>query len=547
MELSVIIVSYNVRHFLEQCLMSVYQALEGIENEVFVVDNNSADGSCSMVSSRFPVARLIINRENRGFSAANNQAIKLATGRYILLLNPDTLVEEETFKKCIAFMDNHPDSGAAGVRMIDGKGRFLPESKRAIPTPGTAFFKISGLARIFPHSSLFNRYYLGDRDNNKSSQADVISGAFMFIRHDALLKTGLLDEDYFMYGEDIDYSYRLLKAGYKNYYYPGTKIIHYKGESTKKENLNVLLNFYMAMLIFVRKHFNGGKHRSYIFLVQAAIFFRAGVSLVKRIIKKIFLPFSDGLLALIIFRLVAEAWENYRFGPGYNYPGVFTSIIIPVYVIIIIMAIALFRGYRKPSEIPETLKGSLAGILFILVLYALLPLGIRFSRAIIIFGGLVSIASIVLWRMLLSYILPEFADNPLKKERKTIIISDSEGYLKVRELLVQNPAGNVISGRVSISPDDSSEEVLGNIQQLKEVIRVNRIKEVIFASRNLNASLIIGSMHAIANCNVTIKIASSDEKYILGSRYVNPLEGTYSHETIDSGNIFINWIKRLFS
>ena len=127
MELSVIIVSYNVRHFLEQCLLSVFKALEGIDSEVFVVDNNSADGSSSMVSSRFPGARLIINHENRGFSAANNQALKLAKGKYLLILNPDTLVEEETFKKCISFMDDHPEAGAAGVRMIDGKGRFLPE------------------------------------------------------------------------------------------------------------------------------------------------------------------------------------------------------------------------------------------------------------------------------------------------------------------------------------------------------------------------------------------------------------------------------------
>jgi GT2 family glycosyltransferase len=546
MELSVIIVSYNVRHFLEQCLLSVFKALEGIDSEVFVVDNNSADGSSSMVSSRFPGARLIINHENRGFSAANNQALKLAKGKYLLILNPDTLVEEETFKKCISFMDDHPEAGAAGVRMIDGKGRFLPESKRAIPTPGTAFFKISGLSRLFPHSGLFNRYYLGNLDNNITTPAEVISGAFMFIRHEALLKTGLLDEDYFMYGEDIDYSYRLIKSGYINYYYPGTKIIHYKGESTKKEQLNVLLNFYRAMLIFVRKHFNSGKHKSYIFLVQTAIFFRAGLSLLKRVIKKLFLPLSDGLLVWAIFRLAASAWGNYRFGSEYNYPGAFTGIILPVYAMIIILSVALFSGYRKPSGVGRTLKGIFAGILVILVFYGLLPLGIRFSRAVILIGGLISLPAVALWRMFLSVVLPEFADNPFKREKKTIIVSDPEGYKGVKELLELSSREYVITGRVSISPDDISEEVLGNLQQLKEVVRINKIKEVIFASRNLNSSVIIGSIHSLADSNVSLKIASSDEKYILGSRYVNPKEYVISLDRTTFRYRLHESLKRLF-
>jgi O-antigen biosynthesis protein len=546
MELSVIIVSYNVRHFLEQCLLSVFKALEGIDSEVFVVDNNSADGSSSMVSSRFPGVRLIINHENRGFSVANNQALKLAKGRYLLILNPDTLVEVETFKKCISFMDDHPEAGAAGVRMIDGKGKFLPESKRAIPTPGTAFFRISGFARIFPHSGLFNRYYLGNLDNNITNPVEVISGAFMFIRHEALLKTGLLDEDYFMYGEDIDYSYRLIRSGYKNYYFPETKIIHYKGESTKKEQLNVLLNFYIAMLIFVRKHFNGGKHKSYIFLVQTAIFFRAGLALLKRFIKRLFLPLSDGLVVWAIFRMVASVWGDFRFGPGYNYPIAFSGIILPVYAMIIVFSIALFSGYRMPSGVARTLKGIFAGILTILVLYALLPLGIRFSRAVILIGGLISIPAIALWRMFLSVVLPDFADNPLKRGKKTIIVSDSEGYKGVRKLLELSSREYIISGRVSISPDDISEDVLGNLQQIKEVVRINKIKEVIFASRNLNSSVIIGSIHSLSDSNVSIKIASTDEKYILGSRYVNPKEYVISLDRKSFRNRLLENLKKLF-
>jgi len=283
MDLSVIIVSYNVKYFLEQCLLSVRKASESIDCEIFVVDNNSADESCSMVKSEFPEIKLIINPTNRGFSAANNQALKLATGRFILILNPDTIVEEDTFCKCISFMENHPDAGAVGVRMIDGKGRFLPESKRGIPFPGAAFCKMIGLSHLFPKSKQFNKYYLGYLDEKKKTKADIISGAFMFLRREAVLKTGLLDEDFFMYGEDIDYSYRMLQTGFSNYYFPDTSIVHFKGQSTSKEDLNIFIAFYKAMIIFVHKNLSDGNSKIFIIMIKIAIIFRAGLSLVKRV------------------------------------------------------------------------------------------------------------------------------------------------------------------------------------------------------------------------------------------------------------------------
>ncbi len=283
MDLSVIIVSYNVRYFLEQCLLSVIKASEGIDCEIFVVDNNSVDGSCSMVKNEFPGIKLIINHTNRGFSAANNQALQLATGRFILILNPDTIVEEDTFRKCISFMEQYPDAGAVGVRMTDGKGRFLPESKRGIPGPGTAFYKMIGLSYLFPKSKRFNKYYLGYLDEKKTTKADIIAGAFMFLRREAVRKTGLLDENFFMYGEDIDYSYRILQAGFSNYYFPGTNIIHFKGQSTSKENLNVFIAFYKAMIIFVHKHLSNGNSKILIILIKIAIILSAGLSFVIRV------------------------------------------------------------------------------------------------------------------------------------------------------------------------------------------------------------------------------------------------------------------------
>ncbi|MCX6333196.1 MAG: glycosyltransferase [Bacteroidia bacterium] len=524
MELSVIIVSYNVRYFLEQALRSVRKASENIDCEVFVVDNNSTDGSCSMVTREFPEIKLVMNPVNKGFSAANNQAFKMASGRYILLLNPDTLVEENTFRSCISFMDSHPDAGASGVRMINGKGKLLPESKRALPTPRTAFFKMSGLSYLFPKSRFFNRYYLGHLDSLETTKADIISGAFMFLRREAVEKTGLLDEAFFMYGEDIDYSYRLQKAGYNNYYYPEIKIIHYKGESTKKENLNTVVNFYRAMVIFVKKHFSNGSMKGFVHFIQAAILFSAGLSFLRKSFKRALLPIFDIAAVFLAYRFATVIWALHKFGEGYRYPGLFTDLIIPGYTLVIILSIALFSGYRIPSRILNPLKGIFSGSLIILIIYALLPLNLRFSRAIIIIGGLLSVLSVPFYRLLLSFLRPDIAENPLSIIRKTVIVADQQGYSRVLDLIESTKARNIIAGRVSVLKDDLAEEVLGNLTQLSEVLRVNRIKEVIFTTRNLSASQIINSMHEISNHNITIRIASADEKYLLGSRYISPKE-----------------------
>ncbi|HLK97662.1 MAG TPA: glycosyltransferase family 2 protein, partial [Hymenobacter sp.] len=211
MKLSVVIVNYNVCYFLEQALLSVRRAGEklGQPLEVFVVDNNSVDGSVAMVKARFPEVILIENKDNPGFSKANNQALRLATGEYQLLLNPDTVVEEDTFRICCEFMDEHPNAGGLGVKMLDGQGKFLPESKRGLPTPWVAFYKIFGLAKLFPKSRKFGRYHLGFLDKDQTHEIEVLSGAFMLMRKATLDQVGLLDEDYFMYGEDIDLSYRI--------------------------------------------------------------------------------------------------------------------------------------------------------------------------------------------------------------------------------------------------------------------------------------------------------------------------------------------------
>ncbi len=257
MELSVIIVSYNVRDYLRQALRSVIAAAAYIDHEITVVDNHSSDGSPEMAEKEFPNVRLIASGTNDGFSSACNRGIVASSGDHILVLNPDTYVRPDALERALSFMREHPDAGAAGARMTDGTGRFLPESKRGFPSPLTSLFKITGMGRLFPRSALFNAYYLGDKPADKICRADILTGAFMMIRREALEKSGLFDTAFFLYGEDIDLSWRIRKAGYFNYYLPDVNIIHYKGRSTVTEEENSLRHFYGAMRLFAARHLPG--------------------------------------------------------------------------------------------------------------------------------------------------------------------------------------------------------------------------------------------------------------------------------------------------
>ena len=277
MKLSVVIVSYNVKHYVAQCLLSLRRALQGIEAEVIVVDNHSHDGTVDMLREQYPEVQVVASNHNLGFARANNIAIGQSDSEYVLLLNPDTVVAEETIAECLQFMEEHPRAGGLGVRMLMADGNDAKESRRGLPTPAVAFYKMSGLCARFPQSRRFGHYYMGYLPWDEPAKIEVISGAFCFMRRAALNEVGFLDEDFFMYGEDIDLSYRLLKGGYENWYLP-TRILHYKGESTQKSSFRYVHVFYDAMLIFFRKHY---AHASLFFSIpiKAAIYGKAFVEL----------------------------------------------------------------------------------------------------------------------------------------------------------------------------------------------------------------------------------------------------------------------------
>ena len=284
MKLSVIIVNYNVKFYIEQCLIALLRAVQDIEADVYVVDNHSRDGSVEFLTKRFPDVNIVSCNHNLGFARANNIAIRQSQGDYVLLLNPDTIVGEQVVSDVLTFMDSHPEAGAVGTRMIKPNGEDAMESRRGLPTPMTSFYKMCGLCARYPKSPRFGRYYMSYLPWDQPAKIDVVSGAFCMLRRQAIEEVGLLDEDYFMYGEDIDLSYRLLKGGYQNWYLP-RRILHYKGESTQKSSFRYVHVFYEAMLIFFRKHYS---HLSLLLTlpIKTAIYLKATAALVQMQVKK---------------------------------------------------------------------------------------------------------------------------------------------------------------------------------------------------------------------------------------------------------------------
>ena len=535
MKLSVVIVNYNVCYFLEQTLLSVRRAVQklGQPTEVFVVDNNSADGSVAMVRTRFPEVILIANTDNPGFSKANNQALRLAKGEYQLLLNPDTVVEEDTFCACCEFMDAHPDCGGLGVKMLDGQGRFLPESKRGLPTPAVAFYKIFGLASLFPKSRTFGRYHLGFLDKDKTHEIEVLSGAFMLLRQQALNAVGLLDEDYFMYGEDIDLSYRLTLGGWKNYYFPGTRIIHYKGESTKRTSVNYVFVFYRAMVIFAQKHFAANQAGLFSLLINAAIWLRAGAAVAQRVVVRIAPFLLDSALIWVGMYFLKTYWEeNHKFVPG-NYPPQYMLVAVPVYIIVWLASAFLSGGYDPPVRTSRVARGIFLGTVLISAISNFLDAW-RFSKALIILGGIWAVMALVSRQMVAHFI--KYRDFRLseRRQKNIAIVGSRTESERVRHLLeaaqvqariigyvsvaVEEATPETVSNALSHSVAQSPSEALGELRQLGDIIRLYALDELIFCGKDLPASQIIALMLDLPTVPpVAYKILPEDSEYIIGS------------------------------
>jgi len=530
LKLSVVIVNYNVCYFLEQALLSVRKAAKrlGQPVEIFVVDNNSADNSVAMVQARFPEVILLANKHNPGFSKANNQALHLAKGQYQLLLNPDTLVEENAFRRCCDFLDQHSDCGGLGVKMLDGQGRFLPESKRGLPTPKVAFYKIFGLASLFPKSRTFGRYHLGFLDPDQPHEVEVLSGAFMLLRKTALDQVGLLDEDYFMYGEDIDISYRLSQGGWKIWYFPGTRILHYKGESTKRASVNYVFVFYRAMAIFAQKHFAPGRASLFTALINFAIWLRAGLAVLQRLATVVAPVLLDAALLYGGMYVLKDVWEQYYKYEPTPYPARYMLVAVPAYLIVWLLAAWLGGGYDRSARASRIARSLVLGTVLISAASNFLDYW-RFSKALILLGGAWAVLALV-GRRLLSHWWRHGHLRLSEPRTKTLaIVGSAAESQRVRQLLAaaQVPAnviGYVVPGAASrpLARRSTPRDLLGEVRHLPKLVRLYGISELIFCSKDLPASQIISLMQSLpARPAVTYKILPEDSPYIIGSSSKN--------------------------
>jgi GT2 family glycosyltransferase len=504
-----------VKHFLEQCLCSVRKAIArpGLSAEVIVVDNDSRDHSLEYLQRFSSCVRFVANSTNQGFAKACNQGVRLSTGRFILFLNPDTILPEDCLEKCLAFFSNHPGADAIGIRMLDGQGNFLKESKRSFPSPRTSLFKLFGLARIFPTSKTFSKYHLGNLREDQDHEVDVLAGAFMMVRKEVLDKVGLFDETFFMYGEDVDLSYRIQQAGYKNYYFAGSSILHFKGESTRKGSLNYIRMFYKAMSVFVKKHYGGSKAGIFNLLIQVAIWTRAAMSAAGRFTRWIGLPVIDAVLIFFSFLVMEKIWSSY-IRTDIHYPEKLLWVAFPSFTIIYLL-VAYYAGlYDRSYRRSGLLRSTLIATLVLLASYALLPERFRFSRAVVLFGAMIAFVLISLSRWLLIQL------NVLKKGKEklatahTLIVGSEAEYDTARQLLREAGMEEIILGRVATDPADHA--AIGYWKNLKGLNALLPYKEVIFCEGTISFHDMIDAVQQLP-AGTRVKFHASKSNSIVGS------------------------------
>jgi GT2 family glycosyltransferase len=543
MQLSVIIVNFNVKYFLEQCLHSVLKACTHIDSEILVVDNASADDSVNYLQKIFPKVKFIASKTNLGFGVANNLALKQSSGDYVLFLNPDTLVPEDCFTNCLQFFKSHPNTGALGVQMVDGSGKFLPESKRAIPSLKTAFYKLIGLSVVFPKSGIFNKYALGNLNKNHNHEVDVLAGAFMMITKEVAQKTNGFDEAFFMYGEDIDLSYRIKKLGYKNYFLGEQQIIHFKGESTKRASLNYVRMFYNAMSIFVSKHYATSKAKLFTAGINLAIWLRAFVSIIQNFFKKLGLPFFDAIIVFISLWVTNWFWVHIL-REGKPFDNIATDYALPGFTVVFILGAFLSGIYDNLYKPLKALASSFSAIIIMLATYSLLPEYIRFSRGVILGGGVFSGLMVTLFRWLLVKlsIIKQIGEED--KIGKTLIVGNNQEFSTVMHMMTSVGYGERVLGRISLK--NNEENVVGCISDIKTIIKEFDINEIVFCQGDLSFKNILEQINYINTHSISFRFHANKSNSIVGSDSKSTTGETLAYDTnFKLGTPYYNRMKRM--
>lgn len=518
-KLSIIIVNYNVQYFLEHCISSIYRSKVNFSYEIIVVDNASTDQSVEMVQQHFPNVKIIENKNNAGFAKANNQAINIAHGAYCLLLNPDTILQEDTLQKSIDTLDSDTKIGALGVKMLDGSGNYLPESKRGFPSPSVSFYKMFGLSKLFPNSKIFNQYHLGHLDENQNHEVDVLSGAYMMIRKNVLNTIGNLDENYFMYGEDIDLSYQIKKAGYKNYYLSTTNIIHFKGESTKKGSLNYIKLFFGAMLLFAKKNLPSKQYKLLFPLLHIGIFIQAILGIARQAANKILFPIFDlGFIFSILFFL-KFIFENYiKANEKLSYPMSFIYFNIPLYTIVSVFCLYILKVYQKYYTWKNIFVALSFAFVIISILYSFFPLSLRSSRAIILVSYLINIFLLIGYRALVNYLIP-VAPNIFQSTKKYALVCNTEEIENIKQTMTNYYKKSKFIGYINDSPT-SNDNFVGTTKQINDIVKAYAITDIIFSTNSIKMKDIIRIMSQTNNCGIHYRMYNTSQ-HIVSSQSKN--------------------------
>ncbi len=523
-DLSIIIVNYNVKEFLLNLLDSIRKAINNISTEIIVVDNASEDGSVEVIKERFPEVKLIVNKTNIGFGAANNLALKEAKGKYFLLINPDTILREDTLRVMIDFFESHPDCGIAGCKVLNPDGTLQLACRRAFPGPWTSFTKVMGLSKLFPKSPIFAKYNLTYLDENKTYEVDAVSGAFMMLRKEVYDKIGGFDSQFFMYGEDLDLCYRAQKANYKVYYVHSTEIIHYKGESTKRSNIDETKLFYDAMHLFVKKHFSS----SFIVegILQVAILFRKLIAFAYVYKLAIIGILIDFLIFSGLVFLAEKIYSNVHWR-GFPY-----SVIPWVYFIpaILQIFISFISGVYQKKSI-SVLKSLISLFYGFIVLSALTYFfkQFAFSRAVVIITYLLAFMLFSLWRIFVKVVFKLGLISESRKARTLIV-----GGNKKSDELAAKLKSNITSlyqviGFVGLNRKDIGErvgnyKVLGFIENIKKLITDEKIEKVIFSSDDISFEKIFSIVSECQGLNVEFMVAGKELDYLVGKSSITMLD-----------------------
>lgn len=550
--ISVIIVNYNVRDFLEQALLSVRRALQGISSQIIVVDNASVDGSVQMLKKRFPDVELLENEKNYGFSAANNQGIDRALGEFIVLLNPDTVVQEDTFSTLLSFFEKNPKASAATCKILNPDGTFSIDCRHSIPGPATAFWKIIGLSRLFPKSKIFGKYNLTYLDENETYKVEAISGSFMMMRAQTVRKVGKLDEDFFMYCEDIDYCHRINQAGGEIYYVPDSQIIHYKGESTKKNNLDYVITFNRSLYKFYKKHYR----QKYIFpfkwLILLGTILRGTFVYIKNKLSMYHPLILDTLVLNLAMFL--SFWWRYSMKQGFyldDFLGSYIIINIITSLVFILSSLFFNSGTRKKYTGSRLIKANMSTFIFVAALTFFFN-QFAFSRFVVLISALASPLFMGLWRLLLKKLSKKSVRSRFLLRPTLIVGFDSETEHLLERLKRQAAAGLELIGLVALDKKDVGKSlvsypVVTSLAQLPEYLRLNDIELVIFTTHNLSYASILTAMSHNSNPRVEFKMVPGHLEFIVGKSTIERLDAlplldiSYAY-----GKPFNRFVKRSF-